>query len=425
MRGYAYLAAGLGFVLTLFAPRTADAATYRVTITTQPAGASVWVDERDGDAVGQTPYSTRLTPGTHTIFLELEGHEVAVHEITVKKRRRGKQRFRFEMVELSFGSIDVLAKDGDDNADGADVYLDGEKVGTIPDSFESAEGAHQLEVVKEGFKRFESWVEVKKGESIEVEVTLEPVEIHSADVDLGGGERKPADSNAGPIFRIGAGMGAAWRRFAYDNPGSNNLRPYEANGIGLINIDAELYGGGLAPSLANFSLFAAVSLSIPIESEANDGAIAIDTRWLRREVGLRVRLPAGPGTFHIDLAEGGSSFKFQNAGALADEIAEAEYEYARLSIGYGVDAGKLSVGGGGGGVFAFSSKGVSERFDDATIFGPQVYAYLRYLLFAGLQASVAASFTYYDYSLTASPTYIADGGHDLMIDLVGTVGYRY
>lgn len=449
MRTLGYTIACVGALSALLIdPRSALAQKrYRVTIDTEPEGAKVWIDERDGDPDGETPYTTRLTEGRHTVFLEQEGYEIAVHEISVKARKgKAKQSFRYELIELRYGTIDVLAAEGEeDQADGAKVLVDGEEKGTVPDSFEAAEGPHQVEVVKEGFKRFEAWIEVKKGESVEVSVSLQPTSGGAGgdqgddpdkgddpdrgdDPDKGGGDKgggTDKGGRTGPILRFGAGMGAGVRRFAYENPATNNLRPYNANTIALVDVGAELYLGGLTSALRRFSLFGGASLSLPMESNTAAGNEAIDTRWFRREAGARARLAAGPGHLGLDLAEGGNAFTFQNAGLLADEIPEVRYEYLRAGVWYGVESPRTSFGAGADGLWVFSSKGVAERFTNPSVLAGRAHAWFRRLVWSGLEASLSGSLTYFKYSLEPGPAHAADGGYDLMLDLILGAGYRF
>ena len=435
MRNSAYIAACVGALLGLCAASDSAWAAgkkYRVLIESQPEGAKVWVDEREGEPLGTTPYKGRLTAGNHTLFLELDGHEISVEEITVKKRRRGRQSFKFELVEVRVGSIDVLAEDGAEDTEGAKVYLDGEEVGTVPDSFDAPEGPHQVEVFKEGFERFESWVEVKNGESQEVTVALAPLDQKGGGkLDLGDGTDKGDDG--GMLLRFDAGMGAGWRRFDYNNPnanglGSENLLPYSANGLTMVNLGAELFLGGISSSLSAFSIFGSASLTLPVDSVTADGT-AVATSWFRREVGARARLAAGPGHLGFDLAEGGSAFTFDEVAAqaagVAQGIATAEYEYVRVGAWYGIDSDGIGAGLGGSFIAALSVGGVADRFNGATVLGPGGNAWFRMHLFAGIEGAITASMMYLTYAMDPVATYDADGGYDLTFDVFGRLGYSF
>ena len=444
MRTSAYITACAGALIALLAAPSqlwAQGKKYRVSIDTDPSGASVWIDDRAGDPAGTTPYDTRLTTGKHTIFLELDGYAVSVREITVKKRKRGQQTFNFELEEQSMGSIDVLAADDSDHTDGARVFLDGREVGTVPDSFDAAAGSHQVEVVKDGYKRYESRVKVTAGESVELTVALDK---------LGGGTSKgkgkgkgkkgkkdkkgKSDEPTSPILRADVGLGSGTRLFDYFNAGASaaplgtaNLLPYSAPSLALANMSLELYLGGFSSALSRFSIFGGASMSLGGNSVTQDN-INIATTWLRREVGVRVHL----GSFGIDLAEAGSAFTFDPndlmaVGNIAEGIPDASYESVRLGLWYAGGNEKMSFGVGASGLYVLSRTGVAERFDntDPSVFGVGGNAWFRMQLFAGIEGAISGAATYFVYSMTPEENRDTTGGYDLMLDLVGSVGYRF
>lgn len=447
MRSSAYVIACAGALVALLAAPSqlwAQGKKYRVSIDTDPSGAKVWIDDRAGEPAGTTPYEARLKPGKHTVFLELDGYEVSVKEIVVKKRRRGKQSFNFELEEQSMGSIDVLAADGADDTDGARVFLDGREVGTVPDSFDAAAGSHQVEVVKDGYKRFESRVEVTAGDSVELTVALGKLGAGDeqgkgdgkgdGEGDGKGGGKGKSDESTSPILRADVGFGSGIRRFDYFNAGASNqtadplgtehLLPYFAPGVALVNVSLELYFGGFSSALSRFSLFGGASLSLLANSVTED-EVNIATTWLRREVGVRVHL----GSFGIDLAEAGNEFTFDPddvlLGGVGDGIAEATYEYLRLGLWYAGGSEKMNFGIGASGMYVLSRSGVAKRFTNSSIFGVGGNAWFRMHLFGGIEGSITGTATYFAYSLQPELQRDTTGGYDLMLDLVGSAGYRF
>ncbi|MEM9488763.1 MAG: PEGA domain-containing protein, partial [Myxococcota bacterium] len=142
----------------------------KVQIRSKPAGASVWIDDRSGEPAGKTPLTVSLAPGKYTLYFVLPGYETQIKDIVVKRRKR--QRESVTLVEVQTGTIDVLPDDANPAADGADVFIDGEKVGSVPDSFEVSEGTHELEVRRDGYELFKQSVEVGRGDTVELIVEL-------------------------------------------------------------------------------------------------------------------------------------------------------------------------------------------------------------------------------------------------------------
>ena len=96
---------GIVAVLVLFSAR-AEAAprTYAVKISTSPSGATVFLNDEEGEKLGKTPFEGRLEAGTHPIFIRLEGYESRYETIDVERKRRGRQRFDFELKKLQYGA---------------------------------------------------------------------------------------------------------------------------------------------------------------------------------------------------------------------------------------------------------------------------------------------------------------------------------
>lgn len=443
MRSFVYMAVGVAFVLALVGQgRDAFAQSYRVEIDTEPTGATLWIDNRNAESVGTAPYSGRLSLGKHTVFAELNGYEFAIKEIRVRKNKRV-QRFVITLAELESGSIDILPAPGNTNADGATVLIDGEERGTVPDTFEVPAGDHEIAVVKEGFQRFEAQVTVKKGESQELAVTLTSASQGDGVVtvkssvktqgksgdgpkDDGGSITEPEGARS-PLLRFGVGMGAGFRDFSYDTPQTNNLRPYSAAGLVLVDLDAQLLFAGLSSAswLRPLSLFAHVKLSLPATSSTAGGNENITTIWLRREVGLRSRFDLGPLRLGLDLAEGGNSFSFSDAGVLDDEIAEVSYEYLRIGATVGLMLSGNDIGVGGDGLVVLLASGVADRFDAASVVGFRVHGWYRRTITRSLEAMLSGAMTEFSSSFTPSMDYNAKGSTDRMFDVTLSGSYQF
>src|SRR5689334_80885 len=81
-------------VLACALGRTAAAEKVAVPIDSDPPGATLYLDSRDSDPIGKTPFRGSLAEGTYTLIVELEGHEASVQTIRVK-RKKGKRSLTF------------------------------------------------------------------------------------------------------------------------------------------------------------------------------------------------------------------------------------------------------------------------------------------------------------------------------------------
>lgn len=134
--------------------------TARLMVTTQAAGAQVAVDAQ---APVPAPFIDDLAPGRHKVRVEAEGFHPEERE-----------------VELALGSptgLDLVLKERSgtlrlSGEEGADVYVDGRRVGEtpLPGPIELSPGRHAVVLVRRGHEPFTRELQLGRGEA----VTLEP-----------------------------------------------------------------------------------------------------------------------------------------------------------------------------------------------------------------------------------------------------------
>jgi hypothetical protein len=143
---------------------------YRVRIDSAPQQAAVYLDDEKYGIVGYTPWSGSLQTGTWTIILKKDGYEVARKTFTVARRSKVQDSFLPMTKKIEPAVLD-LRGDGDPNAVGAQIWIDGQQQGVIPAAIQVPAGRHLIEIKKADFDTFSQWVEVKEGERN----TLNPV----------------------------------------------------------------------------------------------------------------------------------------------------------------------------------------------------------------------------------------------------------
>jgi len=158
----------LTFVLVLVgSTRSAEAACpakartmYKVKIDSAPQGATVYIGDKSCGAVGVTPYNGTLAAGTYPVIIELAGYEPGNRSFRVAKLRSVQELFVPLVKKAEPPKIDVRA-DADKNLFGAQVFLDGQSQGVVPIVMTTTPGRHLLEIKKEGFEPFSSWIDAK------------------------------------------------------------------------------------------------------------------------------------------------------------------------------------------------------------------------------------------------------------------------
>ena len=173
-----------------------------VNIVSEPAGATVYLDNPEGTPLGVTPITAARVPtGAHTLIFRMPNFEEARMQITVARRRE-----TFRAVLRALGTIEVSA--GNEGARGASVTIDGQPVGTplgsLPVRVDSLPpGRHQVHASHEGFVDFEQWVDVQGGQTVRVTAMLERAAPTTGSILV------DADVRGAPIYLDGVSTGMA------------------------------------------------------------------------------------------------------------------------------------------------------------------------------------------------------------------------
>ena len=134
----------------------------RIKIDSQPQQAAIYVDNKESGIKGYTPATIRLPRGTYTIILELPGFRPVSKPITVTRS----EGFIFTLERQAEPAVlDVRATSSNDAATGAQLFVDGAPVGTVPARVEVPAGKHRIEVKKAGLRRLRRYRRRRRGRS--------------------------------------------------------------------------------------------------------------------------------------------------------------------------------------------------------------------------------------------------------------------
>ena len=126
-----------------------------VSITAQD-NAEIWID---GEKVGTGSWQGRLAVGNYNIECRKESHQPVMHLLKIEST--DSTSYTFGALIPIYGSLDI-----DCNVDGADVYVDGKKVGVTPNVFQNIlVGQRKVEVRKSGYKSVLQTVTVNENQS--------------------------------------------------------------------------------------------------------------------------------------------------------------------------------------------------------------------------------------------------------------------
>lgn len=138
-----------------------------VNVESSPAGATVYVDSAETPPIGTTPMTrVRIPKGRHTLIFRLANHAEGRLPVDI---RRSRETFRMTLQPL--GRIAITA--GNAEAQGAEVRIDGQPVGTVPFDQTAQPGRHFVQVAREGFVPYQQWLDLAGGQVLTIPVTLQ------------------------------------------------------------------------------------------------------------------------------------------------------------------------------------------------------------------------------------------------------------
>jgi len=147
--------------LLRLAPRVA-----LITITSTPSGAELYVDRKDLGSRGRTPQTIAVTPGAHTLLLELPGHRQASVKVATT---RGKETKQAATLERIVGRVSLTG-----TPEGASIHetADGPEVGRLPAELSFTPGQRLLVVQAPGYLPQQVLVDVKADQTVTAKVAL-------------------------------------------------------------------------------------------------------------------------------------------------------------------------------------------------------------------------------------------------------------
>jgi hypothetical protein len=136
----------------------------RVTVTSVPGSATLTVD---GKAVGVTPWSAELRPGSHKVAVAAEGHFPDERVIQVQAGRDTDVAFALRHVP---GPAKLRVETDPANAV---VSVDGKQTGSAPLDHDLPAGEHQLVVGLDGYKTIAQQLTVEPGQQVSLRLALQ------------------------------------------------------------------------------------------------------------------------------------------------------------------------------------------------------------------------------------------------------------
>jgi len=248
-----------------------------LSITTLPAGARVYVGNRNAGVKGQTPLTMTLRPGKHRVWIELDGYAPVMQDIEVQKREPFTLTVTLtERQDQGWLFVDATVK-------GAKVFVDGQQIGETPfgGPRQLDVGVHQVTVEREGYTRINASSLVEQGQ-------LATVDAYMTQTDTDSGWRSNLGGAAVGLGALAVAGGVVAMVFANDEFNDTDefetLAGWERLGYGV--------GGGLM----------AVGISLIVWDLSRD---VIDPAHKNPAYGRPVQRPAAAPTTRLMVGPGG------------------------------------------------------------------------------------------------------------------------
>ena len=141
-----------------------------LSVTSEPAGADIYVDREDLGSRGKTPQTLAVNPGAHKVSLKLGGHKGGEAMVNLARGKEVKQKFDLKAI---MGRIKVAG-----TPEGAVVRErpDGPELGRLPANFEFKPGQVLLHISAPGYLPSQALVKVEPEgtATARVELTVQP-----------------------------------------------------------------------------------------------------------------------------------------------------------------------------------------------------------------------------------------------------------
>lgn len=207
-----------------------EARVARVSIASEPAGALIYVDQRDHGSYGSTPRVLSLAAGPHTITLEREGYRAVTVTVTANV---GEEVSASGTLTQIVGTLHVGSGEGGTvvvREAGGPTFAQG----PAPLDASLAPGLYEIEVQQEGYRAFSSVARVTAETRTDVQVALEALPPPTGDLTI-------TSSAAGAVIRLDGepagfaptlltGLALGEHQVRLEHPG---LSPYE----GAVTVD--------------------------------------------------------------------------------------------------------------------------------------------------------------------------------------------
>lgn len=421
------------FALLLTWPEVGFAAPKKgkITIETKPAGASVFIGDKEGGERGKTPVTLTLPVGTHTIIIEAAGYTPIFESIVVKAGRKPSKK-TFTLVK-AIGTLTVTADASlGKTTDDIEVFINDTSAGGLPYESELVEDAYHVVVKRGKTVLLDEWVNVAAGEHLELSAKAPTITPKPTTGDTGPAAKDPvahlervlAAQPRAPYVAVQAVTSILQRQVAYTNATTPNLTTLNQSGQMLVGVRLEIWPGAAMPQAARgLSLRVNAQFGLPQSFAAQDGQ-TVSSAYRFIDAGLHYRYKlgrwgVGGGAGYVDEA-----LRFTAPPTALTALPLGYFRSVRGSAEVSYHHGRWKPFVAAHGHFIVDAGTYLRRFRNPTGQGLGGSAGIAARLGPAL-ASLRVTLTRYSFAVKASPNYGASGATDQLLAIEAGLGVTF
>ena len=432
--------------------------TGKVTIESDPAGASVYIGDKADGEKGVTPLTLDLAPGDYTFVVALPGYSDEYKNVTVTRNK--KPVVAKITLRKAMGILTVSAK-GNKGRD-LDVYINDENRGRIPLTVELSADTYHIEIKRGKVTIRDERITLEADQETELivdpaaKVAKEPAKEPdkspakdpnpTEDPDAGGGTDEPSDeptsepTNA-PTGAVSDGTtkpeAASWltasatttvmfRKVGYTQVQTDKLFLFDQGGQVLVGVALEAFPFAKQKSvLRMLSVRGHGNFGVPQSFATADAQmLSVKTAYLQVGGDVHYQVPLGSLGLDINTGYERQTLSFSGTSEALSLLPDAAIGSVRLGGGLTVKLGMIDAFGfaevrlvTGGGPYM-------ERFQNPTGSGFGVGGGLR-TKFGRMFATADVALNRYSWTFLPTPAYIAKTATDslTMVNLGFGLGF--
>ena len=433
-------------------------ATGKVTIESDPPGASVYIGDKADGEKGVTPLTLDLAPGDYTLVVALTGYSDEYKNVTVPRSK--KPVVAKITLRKAMGILTVSAK-GNKGRD-LDVYINDENRGRIPLTVELGADTYHIEIKRGKVTIRDERVTLEADQETELIVdpaakaVKEPAKVPDKTPakdpdsdqapDTGGGNDEPSEEpiseptgeptgaetdgtakpGAASWLTASATTTVMFRKVGYTQVQTDKLFLFDQGGQLLVGVALEVFPFAKQKSvLRMLSVRGHGNFGVP-QSFATADAQMLPVKTSYRQVGGDIHYQVPLGSLGLDINTGfeQQTLSFSGTNEALGLLPDAAIGSVRLGGGLTVKLGMIDAVGfaevrlvTGGGPYM-------DRFQDATGSGFGVGGGLR-AKFGRMFATAGVVLNRYSWTVLPTPAYIAKSATDslTMIELGFGLGF--